>query len=285
MDGLRNVNINDLHPFPDNPFKVHEGEELEALVESVREFGVINPLLVRPLADGQYQVISGHRRRVACMRAGLEEIPVVVREMDTDKAVIALVDGNLQREHLLPSERAKAYQMKMDAIKHQGRQADTLRHDGAKRSTAEIGKVTGESSRTVERYLRLNSLEKPLLDMVDSGKVALTPAEQLSYLPPEKQKLVAEAIEENDSTPSLSQAMRMRQYYGEGKLSSVMIYSVLAEEKGNQRDVLKLRMDGIRQYFPRNYSEQQIEKTIIKLVEQWYRYRQRQREHDFDLER
>lgn len=293
MNLQESVRVAALHPFADNPFSVREDEEFAALVDSIRQFGVITPLEVRPMKNGEFEVISGHRRLLACQKLGVETVPVLVKELDRDDAVISLVDGNLQRESILPSEKAKAYKMKMTAISHRGERRDlqdttTSGQHGRKlgqESRAEIGEVTGESARTVQRFIRLNYLEQPLLEMVDKGRVALTPAEQLSYLPAEKQETIAQAIEETDATPSLSQAMRMRQMHEASKLSADAVFSVMSEEKGNQKEVLKLPMERIRHCFPRNMTDQQIEKTIIKVVEQWYRAQQRSRQPDQDLER
>lgn len=292
MNLQESVRVDALHPFAGNPFAVREDDEFAALVDSIRQFGVITPLEVRPLDNGTFEVVSGHRRLLACQKLGLETVPVLVKELDRDDAVISLVDGNLQREHILPSEKAKAYDMKMAAIAHRGERRDlqenvTSGQVGRKlgqESRAEIGEVTGESARTVQRFIRLNYLEEPLLNMVDAGRVALTPAEQISYLPPEKQEIIAQAIAETDATPSLSQAMRMRQMQEQGKLSPDAVFSVMAEEKGNQKEVLKLPLGRIRHCFPRNMTERQMEETIIKVVEQWARVQQRSQQNQ-DLER
>lgn len=284
MDQLKKIPVEKLRPFPDNPFGVREDAEMEELTESIREVGLLYPILARPLESGDYEVISGHRRRLACMKAGMESVPVLVREMDRDAAVIALVDGNLHREHLLPSEKAKAYQMKLEALRHQGKRTST--HDVSKlRSDEQVGQEQGESRETVRRYIRLNSLEKPLIEMVDTGKVALTPAVQLSYLSPEKQKIVAEAIRETDSTPSLSQAMRLKTMEKEGRLTSDAIFGVMEEEKGNQKEVLRIQRERISRFFPRNLTDRQIEALILKILEDYFLRRKREQRVKQSVER
>ncbi|MCM1297693.1 MAG: ParB/RepB/Spo0J family partition protein [Muribaculaceae bacterium] len=284
MDKLRKIPLEKLHPFPGNPFGVREDAEMQALTKSIREVGLLYPILARPLEGGDYEVVSGHRRRAACMKAGIDTVPVLVREMDRDAAVIALVDGNLHREHLLPSEKAKAYQMRLEALRHQGKRTST--HDVSKlRSDEQIGLANNESRETVRRYIRLNSLEKPLIEMVDSGRVALTPAVQLSYLPPEKQKIVADAIEETASTPSLSQAMRLKEMEKDGRLTSEAIFGVMEEEKGNQKEVLRIQKDRLNRYFPRGITDRQMEMMILKILDDYFRKRQRQRNTERSMER
>lgn len=218
------------------------------------------------------------------MKAGIESVPVLVREMDRDTAVIALVDGNLHREHLLPSEKAKAYQMKLEALRHQGKRTST--HDVSKlRSDEQIGQAQGESRETVRRYIRLNSLEKPLIEMVDTGKVALTPAVQLSYLSPEKQKIVADAIRETDSTPSLSQALRLKTMEKEGRLTEDTIFEVMEEEKGNQKEVLRIQKERISKYFPSNITDRQMENMILKILEDYFLKRKREQRQKQGAER
>lgn len=284
MDKLKKIPVEKLRPFPDNPFGVREDAEMEELTESIREVGLLYPILARPLEGGDYEVISGHRRRLACMKAGIESVPVLVREMDRDTAVIALVDGNLHREHLLPSEKAKAYQMKLEALRHQGKRTST--HDVSKlRSDEQIGQAQGESRETVRRYIRLNSLEKPLIEMVDTGKVALTPAVQLSYLSPEKQKIVADAIRETDSTPSLSQALRLKTMEKEGRLTEDTIFEVMEEEKGNQKEVLRIQKERISKYFPSNITDRQMENMILKILEDYFLKRKREQRQKQGAER
>lgn len=278
MDKLKKISLDKLRPFPDNPFGVRDDEEMQELTESIREFGLLYPILARPLENGDYEVISGHRRRAACMKAGVETVPVLVRELDRDSAVIALVDGNLHREHLLPSERAKAYQMKLDALRHQGKRTSL-------RNIEQVGQEWGESRETVRRYIRLNSLEQPLIEMVDSGKVALTPAVQLSYLSPEGQAIVADAIRETDATPSLSQAMRLKTMEKEGRLTEDAIFEVMEEEKGNQKEVLRIQKERISKYFPRNITDRQMESMILKILEDYFLKRKREQRQKQGAER
>lgn len=284
MDKLKMIPLDKLRPFPDNPFGVRDDEEMQELVESIRECGLLYPILARPLENGEYEVIAGHRRRAACMKAGVETVPVLVREMDRDSAVIALVDGNLHREHLLPSERAKAYQMKLEALRHQGKRTST--HDVSKlRSDEQVGQEWGESRETVRRYIRLNSLEKPLVEMVDTGRVALTPAVQLSYLSPEKQKIVVDAIQEMDATPSLSQAMRLKTMEKEGRLTEDAIFEVMEEEKGNQKEVLRIQKERLAKFFPRNITDRQMESMILKILEDYFLKRKREQRQKQGAER
>lgn len=271
MDELKMAQLEQLHPFPENPYGVRDDAEMEALVDSVREFGVINPLLVRPKGDGAYEILSGHRRLEACMRAGVQQIPVIVREMDDDSAVIAVVDGNMQRENVLPSEKAKAYQMKLEAVKRKaGRKKNGAQHEPHKRAAQLVADEVGESAAQVKRYIRLNNLEKPLMDMVDSGKVALTPAVQLSYLPADKQNQLAQAIQETDSTPSLSQAMRLREMDNQGKLSEDAILDVMSEEKGNQKELIRIPRKLIDKYLPPNVTDREITGVIVHALDAWY---------------
>ena len=269
-----------LHPFPGNPFGLHSGEELNALVASVSEFGVIVPLLVRPICDGEYEIISGHRRWEACMRSGVNHIPVVVRDMDDDMAVIALVDGNLHRDNLLPSEKARAYQMKMEALARMRKR--TKENSGAhreprKRMSQILSEEVGESPAQIKRYIRLNNLEPPLLELVDSGRVALTPAVQLSYLEADHQLEIAQAIAAMDSSPSLSQAMRLRELGEKGTLDSQVIESVISEEKANQREMLRLPREAIAQYLPRNLTDKQMTELIVQIISDWHLLKQKKR--------
>lgn len=280
MEQLTTLLPQQLHPFPGNPFGLHSGEELNALVASVSEFGVIAPLLVRPICDGEYEIISGHRRWEACMKSGINHIPAVVRDMDDDMAVIALVDGNLHRENLLPSEKARAYQMKMDALARMRKR--TKENIGAhreprKRMSQILSEEVGESPAQIKRYIRLNSLEAPLLDLVDAGRVALTPAVQLSYLNADRQLEIAQAIEAMDSSPSLSQAMRLRELGEKGTLNSQVIESVISEEKANQREMLRLPREAIAQYLPRNLTDKQMTEMIVRIISDWHLLKQKKR--------
>ena len=249
-------------------------------VESVKEYGVLVPIIVRPLEDGLYEIVSGHRRKRACELAGIDEIPVIIRDLDDDEATIIMVDSNLQRETILPSERAKAYQMKLEAIKHQGtRTNETSRQVVGNSESADIiGQTTGESGRQVQRFIRLNNLEQPLLDKVDDGKLAFTPAVELSYLNPQEQAWVQTALEKTQQTPSLSQAQRMKQESKEGKLTEDGVLSIMSEEKKPLFNSVTLSHETLKKYFPRSYTAKQMEKIILKLLDNWLRKRQQNQE-------
>ena len=267
---IKNIPVEDLFPFPGNPFSVRNDAELQ---DSIRDYGVISPLVVRPIKSDGYEIISGHRRKAACEAAGIKTIPAFVREMDDTAAIIALVDSNLQREHILPSEKAFAYKMKLDAIKKQGERSD-LEGDPTcgqpvHKSRDEIAR--SESGRQVQRYIRLTELNPQLLQLVDDGRIAFSPAVELSYLEPLAQADLLEAIELEDKTPSLSQAQRMRQLLAECRLDKDAIFKIIAEDKPNQKEQIKLKADNIRQFFPRNYSARQMEQVIMKLLSDWKR--------------
>ena len=264
-----------LSPFEKHPFQVREDESLEELMESIRCYGVLSPLLARPKGEG-YELVSGHRRRLAAQKLGLETVPVLVREMSDDEAVILMVDSNLQREHLLPSEKAFAYKMKLDALKHQGKA--TLDQVGPKWSTQEIGKESNDSMTQVKRYIRLTNLVPPLLKLVDEGRIAFSPAVELSYLTKEEQAELWDLIEQEDATPSLSQAIRMKQLSRMAKLTPETIYAIISEEKPNQKEQVRLKTESLKKYFPSHYSAQQIEKAILKLLEDRYRSKHRGQE-------
>ena len=277
---VENIAIEKLKPFPNHPFKIREDEAMMETVESVKSFGVLQPAIVRPTKDGEYEILSGHRRKRACELAGRKTMPVIVRELSNDAAVIFMVDSNLQRENILPSERAAAYKMKLDAMKRQGMRTDlTLSQLEPKlRSDEKIAREVGDSRAQIQRYIRLTELQPELMKMVDEKKIAFTPAVELSYLKPEEQKGVLDAMEYSQNTPSLSQAQRLKKLSREGKCTQDAMYKVMSEEKKDELDRVTLKSDTLRKYFPRNYTPQQMEQVIIKLLEQWQRKRQRQNE-------
>lgn len=281
MNELKAIKVSDLHPFPYNPFKVQDDIEMEMLVESIKEYGVITPLVVRPLDTGGYEIISGHRRTAACQKAGIDKIPAFVRSMDRDAAIVAMVDCNLQREHLLPSEKAFAYHMRLEAMKRQGFRSDlTSDQLGPKfRSNEMLAQTAIDSKTQIQRYIRLTYLEKPLLDLVDDGRIALTPAVELSYLQPEEQNNLIETIESEDATPTLSQAQRMRKMSEDGTLDMDAVFNLMTEVKGNQKEVLKVPTERIRKYFKPNTSFKEMEETICKVLDDWYKRKQRDRDN------
>ena len=258
-----------LSPFAKHPYQVREDAAMDELVESVRTYGILSPLLARPKGEG-YELVSGHRRRLAAQKLGLPTVPVLVREMTDDEAVILMVDSNLQRENLLPSEKAFAYRMKLEAMKHQGK-ATSRQVVGKLESADEVGQVNGESGRTIQRYIRLTNLVPPLLQMVDDGRIAFSPAVELSYLTRDEQAELWDLIGREDATPSLSQSLRMKQISREAKLTPEVLYAILTEEKPNQKEQVRIKTESLRKYFPRNYSAQQMEREIIKLLEARYR--------------
>ena len=262
-----------LSPFAKHPYQVREDAAMDELVESVRTYGILSPLLARPKGEG-YELVSGHRRRLAAQKLGLSTVPVLVREMTDDEAVILMVDSNLQRENLLPSEKAFAYKMKLEAMKHQGK-ATSRQVVGKLESADEVGHVNGESGRTIQRYIRLTNLVPPLLQMVDDGRIAFSPAVELSYLTRDEQAELWDLIGREDATPSLSQSLRMKQLSREAKLTPEVLYAILTEEKPNQKEQIRIKTESLRKYFPRNYSAQQMEREIIKLLEARYRAKDR----------
>lgn len=262
-----------LTPFAKHPYRVQEDAAMDELVESVRTHGILSPLLARPKVEG-YELVSGHRRRLAAQKLGLPTVPVLVREMTDDEAVILMVDSNLQRENLLPSEKAFAYRMKLEAMKHQGK-ATSRQVVGKLESADEVGQVNGESGRTIQRYIRLTNLVPPLLQMVDDGRIAFSPAVELSYLTRDEQAELWDLIGREDAIPSLSQALRMKQLSREAKLTPEVLYAILTEEKPNQKEQIRIKTESLRKYFPRNYSAQQMEREIIKLLEARYRAKDR----------
>ena len=262
-----------LAPFQNHPYQVREDAAMDELVESIRVHGVLSPLLARPKGEG-YELVSGHRRRLAAQKLDLPTVPALVREMTDDEAVILMVDSNLQRENLLPSEKAFAYKMKLEAIKHQGK-ATSRQVVGKLESADEVGQVNGESGRTIQRYIRLTNLVPPLLQMVDDGRIAFSPAVELSYLTRDEQAELWDLIGREDATPSLSQSLRMKQISRETKLTPEVLYAILTEEKPNQKEQVRIKTESLRKYFPRNYSAQQMEREIIKLLEARYRAKDR----------
>ena len=261
-----------LTPFEKHPYQVREDTAMDELVESIRVHGVLSPLLARPKGEG-YELVSGHRRRLAAQKLGLPTVPVLVREMTDDEAVILMVDSNLQRENLLPSEKAFAYQMKLEAMKHQGKA--TSGQLVQKLSVEKVADEANENYKTVQRYIRLTNLVPPLLQMVDDGRIALSPAVELSYLTRDEQAELWDLIGQEDATPSLSQALRMKQLSREAKLTPEVLYAILTEEKPNQKEQIRIKTESLRKYFPRNYSAQQMEREIIKLLEARYRAKDR----------
>ena len=269
---VQNIPLGELHPFRNHPFKVKDDAAMQDTVDSVREYGVLVPAIARPDPDGGYELIAGHRRHYASELAGKETMPVIVRDLDDDAATIIMVDSNLQREELLPSERAFAYKMKLEALKHQGKK--TLDQLGPKWSTQEIGKAGNDSMSQVKRFIRLTELIPTLLDMVDERKIAFNPAVELSYLKKEEQTLLLEAMDSEQATPSLSQAQRLKKFSQQKILSLDVMRAVMSEEKKTDLDRVTLKNETLRKYFPKSYTPKQMEDTIIKLLEGWYKKRQ-----------
>jgi len=267
--------IEKLRPFEGHPFKVADNEEMDQLVESIMTQGMLTPLVVRPLENGEYEVISGHRRLHACKRAGIESVPAVITEMDRDAAVIALVDSNLHREHILPSEKAFAYKLKMDAMSHQGTSCQV----GTKlRTDAVVGESVGESARQVQRYIRLTNLIPGILQMVDDGRIALTPAVEISYLTNREQRELLETMECEDCTPSLSQAIQLKLLSQSGNLDIYTIFDILTQRKPNQQEKISFRTEDVRKFFPKSYTTAQMQDVILRLLEGYQRQRQRSQE-------
>ena len=276
LERVKNIPLDELHPFKNHPFKVQNNEEMERMIESIRKVGTITPALARPLPDGGYELISGHRRLAACQALGIETMPVIVREMSDDEAVIAMVDANLQRETILPSEKAFAYKMKLEAVKHQG---VTSRQVGEKLlSVTQVSRDSDDSERQIQRYIRLTYLIPELLSMVDDNKIAFNPAVEISYLDREEQLTLLDAINMNDCTPSHAQSIRLKKMSQDGLLTADAIYAILSEEKPNQREQIKLPRDELRKYFPQNYSDEQIKRDILKGLELLKRQRERNRD-------
>ena len=276
---VQQIPIGELFPFKNHPFKVLDDESMQRTVESVEQYGVLSPLIARPRPEGGYEIISGHRRQHAAQLAGLDALPVIVRQMDDDAAVLLMVDSNLQRENILPSERAFAYKMKLEALKNQGARSDlTSVQVAPKLSTEKIGEEVGMSKDNVKRYIRLTNLVPELLDMVDEKKIAFNPAVELSYLDEAQQRDFLEAMNDTQNAPSLSQAQRLKKLAQEGHFSYDVAFAVMGEEKKDELDKVVIKNDTLRKYFPRSYTPKQMEDTIIKLLEQWQRKLQRQNE-------
>ena len=277
---VQQIPIGELYPFKNHPFKVLDDESMQRTVESVEQYGVLSPLIARPRPEGGYEIISGHRRQHAAQLAGLDALPVIVRQMDDDAAVLLMVDSNLQRENILPSERAFAYKMKLEALKNQGARSDlTSAQLGRKLETADIvGQESGDSRNQVRRFIRLTNLVPELLDMVDEKKIAFNPAVELSYLDESQQRDFLEAMNDTQNAPSLSQAQRLKKLAQEGHFSYDVAFAVMGEEKKDELDKVIIKNDTLRKYFPRSYTPKQMEDTIIKLLEQWQRKQQRQNE-------
>ena len=278
---VQQIPIGELFPFKNHPFKVLDDESMQRTVESVEQYGVLSPLIARPRPEGGYEIISGHRRQHAAQLAGLDTLPVIVRNMDDDAAVLLMVDSNLQREDILPSERAFAYKMKLEAIKNQGARSDLTSGQIVQKSKLSIERVAedaGEGYKTVQRFIRLTNLIPELLDMVDEKKIAFNPAVELSYLDEAQQRDFLEAMNDTQNAPSLSQAQRLKKLAQEGHFSYDVAFAVMGEEKKDGLDKVVIKNDTLRKYFPRSYTPKQMEDTIIKLLEQWQRKQQRQNE-------
>lgn len=276
LERVRDIPLNELHPFKDHPFKIQNDDEMKRLIESIKKFGTLTPALARPLPDGGYELISGHRRLAACQVLGIETMPVIIREMSDDEAVIAMVDANLQREHILPSEKAFAYKMKLDAIKHQGKASVQVAEKLL--SVEKVADDAGESKDQFRRYIRLTYLIPELLEMVDENKIAFNPAVEISYLEQSEQRVLLNAMELNDCTPSHAQSIRLKKLSQDGVLNDQTIYDILAEQKPNQQEQYKFKREDIRKYFPKSYTDKQVCDTVIKLLEQWQRKQKRDRD-------
>ena len=277
---VQQIPIGELFPFKNHPFKVLDDESMQRTVESVEQYGVLSPLIARPRPEGGYEIISGHRRQHAAELAGLETLPVIVRQMDDDAAIILMVDSNLQREHILPSERAFAYKMKLDAIKNQGTRSDLTSTQVVSklRSNEKLGAENNQSRETVRRFIRLTNLIPELLDMVDNKTVSFNPAVELSYLSPEQQQEVIRAMDDTQNFPSVSQAKRIKKLAQDGTFTTETVVAIMGEEKKSELDTVTIKNDTLRKYFPRSYTPKQMEDTIIKLLEQWQKKRQHSEE-------
>ena len=284
LERVQNIRISELVPFKDHPFKVVDDEAMLRTTESIAQYGVLTPLIARPLEDGGYEIISGHRRAHAAEMAGLAEVPVLVRYMDDDAATVLMVDSNLQRESILPSERAFAYKMKLEAMKHQGERADLLSVGTSRqvvdklKSADVLGKDTGESGRQVQRFIRLTNLIPELLDMVDQKQISFNPAVELSYLAPEEQEIFMQAMDEVQAAPSLSQAQRLKKLAQEGDFTLDSAREIMNEVKKGDLERVTFRNEQLRKYFPRSYTAQQMQDTIIKLLDQWQKKKARDQE-------
>ena len=277
---VQQIPIGELFPFKNHPFKVLDDDSMSDTVESVKQYGVLSPLIARPRPKGGYEIISGHRRQHAAELAGLETLPVIVRQMDDDAAIILMVDSNLQREHILPSERAFAYKMKLDAMKNQGTRSDLTSTQVVSklRSNEKLGAENNQSRETVRRFIRLTNLIPELLDMVDNKTVSFNPAVELSYLSPEQQQEVIRAMDDTQNFPSVSQAKRIKKLAQDGTFTTETVVAIMGEEKRSELDTVTIKNDTLRKYFPRSYTPKQMEDTIIKLLEQWQKKRQHSEE-------
>lgn len=277
---VQQIPIGELFPFKNHPFKVLDDDSMSDTVESVKQYGVLSPLIARPRPKGGYEIISGHRRQHAAELAGLETLPVIVRQMDDDAAIILMVDSNLQREHILPSERAFAYKMKLDAMKNQGTRSDLTSTQVVSklRSNEKLGAENNQSRETVRRFIRLTNLIPELLDMVDNKTVSFNPAVELSYLSPEQQQEVIRAMDDTQNFPSVSQAKRIKKLAQDGTFTTETVIAIMGEEKKRELDTVTIKNDTLRKYFPRSYTPKQMEDTIIKLLEQWQKKRQHSEE-------
>ncbi len=277
---VQEIPLDQLKSFRNHPFKVRDDQRMLDTVDSIREYGVLVPAIARPDPEGGYELISGHRRKRGCEMAGLQTMPVIIRDLDDDAAVLVMVDSNIQREELLPSERAFAYKMKLEALKHQGARMDlTSCQVGTKlRADEKLAESVNESARTVQRFIRLTELISELLDMVDERKLAFNPAVEVSYLKRDEQRMLLEAMDAEQTTPSLSQAQRLKKFSQEGRLTEEAMSAIMSEEKKSDMDKVTLRSDTLRRYFPKSYTPKQMEQTIIKLLDVWQKQRQKNQE-------
>ena len=276
---VQEIPLDQLKPFRNHPFKVRDDQRMLDTVDSIREYGVLVPAIARPDPEGGYELISGHRRKRGCEMAGLQTMPVIIRDLDDDAAVLVMVDSNIQREELLPSERAFAYKMKLEALKHQGARSDlTSMQVAQKLSVQKVGDDAGVSKDQVRRFIRLTELIPELLDMVDERKLAFNPAVEVSYLKREEQRMLLEAMDAEQTTPSLSQAQRLKKFSQEGRLTEEAMSAIMSEEKKSDMDKVTLRSDTLRRYFPKSYTPKQMEQTIIKLLDVWQKQRQKNQE-------
>ena len=280
LQRVQEIPLDQLKPFRNHPFKVRDDQRMLDTVDSIREYGVLVPAIARPDPEGGYELISGHRRKRGCEMAGLQTMPVIIRNLDDDAAVLVMVDSNIQREELLPSERAFAYKMKLEALKHQGARSDlTSSQLGTKlRADELLAQQAGESRNQVQRFIRLTELISELLDMVDERKLAFNPAVEVSYLKRDEQRMLLEAMDAEQTTPSLSQAQRIKKFSQEGRLTEEAMSAIMSEEKKSDMDKVTLRSDTLRRYFPKSYTPKQMEQTIIKLLDVWQKQRQKNQE-------
>ena len=280
QERIQRISLQELHPFKNHPFRVLDDDRMMETVESVKAYGVLVPIISRPSEDGGYEIVSGHRRKRACELAGLDEIPVIVRNLDDDEAVIIMVDSNLQRETILPSERAFAYKMKLEALKNQGARSDLTSRQvvGKLEAADEVGKATDESGRQVQRFIRLTNLVPELLDMVDEKKISFNPAVELSYLDAKQQQDFLEAMDASQNAPSLSQAIRIKKLAQKSEFSYDAVYDIMNEEKKSELDTVTIKNETLRKYFPRSYTPRQMESIIIKLLDQWQLKKQQAKE-------